>query len=396
MRPKIAVVRGHYYSREELTFYRPLQDNFDITFFSSVRGSASTGAGVPVVELPCLDGLLNSVSLGLFGKVFGLAGNLAGIDLEIVFGLKDRLRGFDIVYSVDYDYLLTYYLSRLKARLGFKLAAIHWENIPFARDGRPVARFFKYRTYRSIDSFFAMSERAKASLLLEGVEERRIYVTNYGVDTDRFKPDPEAGRIWRKRFGLSENDLVILFVGRVRASKGVFELIYAAKRLVSDPEIDRKRLKVVIVGRGPRENEASGMINRLGLKENVLQIGYIPHGEMHNAHNMADLFCLPSLPRKFWQEQLGQVFLEAMSCGKPVVSTMSGSIPEVIGDAGILVQPNDHLALYEGLKKAITDKGFRKSMSLKGLDRVSNHFSAGVISSNLKRAYEEVMNSDAR
>lgn len=391
MKPKIAVVRGHSFSREELSFYRPLREELDITFFSSVKGSADSGTGVQVVELPCLDRVLNSASFGLFGKVYGLASNLAGIDPEIVFGLKDRLRGFDIVHSVDYDYLLTYYLSRLKSRMGFKLVTIHWENIPFARDRQPIAKYFKYKTYKGIDAFFAASERAKASLLLEGVNESRIFVTGYGVDTDRFRPDHGAGRSWRKRYGLSDQDTVILFVGRVRASKGVYELVYAAKKLVTDRDIDRDRLKIIIAGRGPEEKGVSGSVRDLGLQGNVLQIGYIPHSEMHNVHNMADIFCLPSVPRKYWQEQLGQVFLEAMACGKPAVSTLSGSIPEVIGDAGILVQPNDHVSLSEGLKRLIIDRDLREDLGNLGYSRVLGKFSMQKISEVILSNYRKLL-----
>ncbi len=388
MKPKIAVVRGHYFSKEELSFYKPLAEAFDITFFSSVRGTAGTDTNISVVELPCLDGILNPISFGLFRKVYGLVSNLAGIEPEVVFGLKDKLRGFDIVHSVDYDYVLTYNLSRLRSELGFKLVVIHWENIPFARDRQPIAKYFKYRTYRGIDGFFAMSERAKASLILEGVDESRVFVTGYGIDTDRFKPDQEAGRIWRERYGLSDDDTVILFVGRVRASKGIFELIYAARKLVTDRAVDARRIKVVIAGKGPREKEVSRMIKHLGLEKNVIQIGYIPHNQMHNVHNMADIFCLPSLPRKFWQEQLGLVFLEAMACGKPVVSTLSGSIPEVVGDAGILVQPNDHLSLYEGLRDVITKSDLYAQLQIRGRERATRQFGAAAISERLKEAYQ--------
>ena len=388
MKPKIAVVRGHYFSKEEISFYKPLTEFFDITFFSSVKGSAGTDSGICVVELPCLDGILNPISFGVFRKLHGLASNLAGVEPEIVFRLKDKLRGFDVVHSVDYDYLLTYNLSRLRNRLGFKLVVIHWENIPFARDRQPIAKYFKYRTYSGIDGFFAMSERAKASLILEGIDESRIFVTGYGIDTERFKLDAEAGRIWRKRYGISNDDSVILFVGRVRASKGIFELIYATRRLATDPALNGKKIKVVVAGKGPREKDVARMVRHLGLRDNVIQIGYIPHSEMHNVHNMADIFCLPSLPRKYWQEQLGLVLLEAMACGKPVVSTLSGSIPEVVGDAGMLVQPNDHLSLYEGLRDVITKPQLCAQMQITGRERVTSRFGAAAIAERLREAYQ--------
>ncbi|HUI30973.1 MAG TPA: glycosyltransferase family 4 protein [Candidatus Acidoferrales bacterium] len=385
MRPRLAIIRGHFYSREEALLFKPLEDEFDITLFISPGSHQDTNVGLPIVELPCLDSRLNSLSFGAYGKIYGLINNLTGVDSEFVFGLGDKLRGFDVAYTNDYNYLLTYQVARLKRHLDFKLATVHWQNIPFALDRKPIAKFFKYRVYDQVDGFFAMSERAKAALLLEGIDESKIFVTRNGTDTEKFKPNESSRLRWRERYGIKPDDMVILFVGRVRASKGAFELIYAAKRLLNDPMIDRTKLKIVIAGKGPAEQEVDKRIQMLGLDRNVIRTGFIPRSEIDLVHNMADIFCLPSTPRKYWQEQLGAVFLEAMACGKPIVSTLSGSIPEVVGDAGILVQPNDHVALYEGLKSIILDRKLRMSLGLKARDRAERLFSPAAISENLRR-----------
>ncbi len=391
MKPKLAIVRGHYFSKDELSFYEPLKHEFDITFFSSVKGTSDDKSSLPVVELPCLDGILDSLSFGGFRKIYGLANNLIGINLEFVFGLKKRLRGFDIVHSIDYNYSLTHQLAHIKKELGFKLVAIHWENIPFAHDTQPIARYFKYNVYKKLDGFFAMSERAKASLILEGVDQSKIFVTWYAVDTQEFRPCREEGLSWRQRYSIKPDDIVLLFVGRVRASKGVFELIYSVKRLIEDPLIDRKKLKVVIAGKGPGEKELDKQIKALGLEKNVIRIGFIPHTEMHFIHNMADIFILPSVPRKYWQEQLGLVFLEAMACGKPVVSTLSGSIPEVVGDAGILVQPNDHISLYLALKQLINEPDLYAKLKNKAIRRAKERFGTAAIAHRLREAYNTTL-----
>lgn len=186
---------------------------------------------------------------------------------------------------------------------------------------------------------------------------------------------------------------MILFVGRVRASKGVFELIYATKRLVTDPDLNRQKIRIVIVGRGPREVDVDRLTRRLNIEKSVLRIGYIPHNEIYRALNMADIFCLPSIPRKYWQEQLGMVFLEAMACGKPIVSTLSGSIPEIVEDAGILVQPNDHIALYGALKKVLTDDKLREVLRQKGMQRVVSNFSATEVSLRMRRLFRRLVSS---
>jgi glycosyltransferase involved in cell wall biosynthesis len=110
---------------------------------------------------------------------------------------------------------------------------------------------------------------------------------------------------------------------------------------------------------------------------------------------MADIFCLPSLPRKYWQEQLGMVFLEAMACGKPIVSTLSGSIPEVVEDAGILVQPNDHTALYNALRNLLTDAALGERLRQKGMQRVESNFSLYEVSQRMRHLFRRLVSERA-
>lgn len=391
MKPRIAVVRGHAFSNDEVIQYRRLKDDFDITFFASTGVRDHSEVEFPVVELPCLDRLLNPVTFGAFSKLSGLSNNHIGVDLEFIPGLKRRLRGFDVVHSIDYNYLLTLQIARMKKQLGFKFVATHWENIPFARDRHPIGRRVKYSIYDRLDGFFAMSERAKAALLLEGVTEGRIFTTGHCVDTEKFVNDESLRREFREKMGLRPDDIAILFVGRVRGSKGVFELIYATRRLIDDPVTDRTKVKVLIAGRGPSDKEVDEKIKLLHLEANVKRLGPVPHKEIHLLHNSADIFCLPSMPRKYWQEQLGLVFLESMSCGIPVVSTLSGSIPEVVGDAGILVQPNDHLSLFLALRELLVDHDKRMRCGRNGRERVERLFSPDEIGERLRAGYRAVI-----
>lgn len=391
MKPKLAVIRGHYFSPEDLKVYEFLTEEFDISFLSSVRGTAGTVGNIRVIETPCLDGILNLVGLGnLFRRGSGLINNLLGIDLEIMFHLKETLRDFDIVHTIDYSYLLTYQLAHLKKELNYKLITTHWENIPFARDKKRTLRKMKYYIYNNVDAFFAMSERAKASLQLEGVPESKIHVTYYGVDTERFRPNEQTRLAWRKQLGLKPEDIVLLFIGRIRASKGIFELMYATKRLIDDPSIPKEHIKVVVAGRGPEERELDKKIRLLGLQSHVIKIGFIPHSEIHYVHNIADIFVLPSVPRKYWQEQLGFVLLEAMACGKPIVSTLSGSIPEVVGSAGLLVQPNDHLSLYNALKRLIIEADLFAFLGDASLKEVHGRFTLSSVADKMKAAYAKI------
>ena len=389
---KIALVRGHHLSKEETISYEPLKNDFDFVCFSTNNPWFNhSEIQFPITQVPSAEGLFRFLPANLHNRAFGFVDGILGAG-QWMYGLEKFLKGFDIVHTSDYCHYFTYQAARAKKKLGYRLAAIHYENIPFARDNKPVVRRMKQELYNQADAMFAMSKRAKEALILEGYDRERIFVIGNAVDTEKFKPSEEENHIWRKRFGIKQDDIVILFVGRIRASKGVFELVYAAKKLLSDSEVDPSRLKVVIAGRGPREKQVRARINQLGIGKNVLMIGGVPHSEIHLLHNIADIFTLPSLPRKYWQEQFGIVLIESMACQKAVVSTFSGSIPEVVGDSGILVQPNDHYSLYLALKSLILDKRLRKSLGEQARNQAINIFGLDEIANKLKKAYTTVLN----
>jgi glycosyltransferase involved in cell wall biosynthesis len=133
------------------------------------------------------------------------------------------------------------------------------------------------------------------------------------------------------------------------------------------------------------------LIRQLDLQHHISLIGRVAHSEIHHLHSMTDIFTLPSIAVRDWQEQFGIVLIESMSTGKPVVATLSGSIPEVVGDAGLLVQPNDHYSLYQGLKHLILDKQLKEQLGIRARNRAVEHFSQDVIASKLKSAYSTVL-----
>jgi glycosyltransferase involved in cell wall biosynthesis len=117
---------------------------------------------------------------------------------------------------------------------------------------------------------------------------------------------------------------------------------------------------------------------------------------MPGIHNLADIFVLPSLPIRTWQEQFGYVLAESMACGKAIVSTMSGSIPEVVGDAGILVQPNDFVSLAQALEQLLVDADLRRSYGRRARQRAEDLFDANKVSATLRRHYDSLFEQRAR
>ena len=112
---------------------------------------------------------------------------------------------------------------------------------------------------------------------------------------------------------------------------------------------------------------------------------------MPQIHNLADIFCLPSIGTKTWEEQFGYSMVEAMACQKPVISTLTGSIPEVVKDrqTGILIDPDSPQQLKRTLEELIADKQKRETLGRNGREWVLEKFDANKIASQLAEIYKK-------
>ena len=117
---------------------------------------------------------------------------------------------------------------------------------------------------------------------------------------------------------------------------------------------------------------------------------------MHLLYPAADVFTLPSIPVQDWQEQFGIVLIESMACGVPVVSTLSGSIPDVVGNAATLVQPADARALAEGLRPLIMHPDRRAAAGALARARVTEQFSLSAVAGRLREAYRWLLRDPPR
>lgn len=104
---------------------------------------------------------------------------------------------------------------------------------------------------------------------------------------------------------------------------------------------------------------------QLGIEERVLFTGFVPTEELPYLYSAARAFVFPSL----W-EGFGIPVLEAMACGTPVIVSKVSSLPEVAGEAGLLIDPNSTDQIIQAIKTVSTDRRLRKRLSKKGLERV--------------------------
>ncbi len=186
----------------------------------------------------------------------------------------------------------------------------------------------------------------------------KVEVVPCGVEED-FRPveDPDLLEDFRSKRGLPRR--MILFVGTIEPRKNLVTLLrsYALLRQQIQPP------PLVIGGpKGWRHEEVLAQVQELGLQEHVIFPGYIPREELPLWYNAADLFAYPSL-----YEGFGLPPLEAMACGTPVVSSNSSSLPEVVGDAGVLVNPHGVEEMSEAMQRLLSDNALRAEMATRGL-----------------------------
>jgi len=403
VKSKVAIIRGSSLNSWEMQNYAPLAQEFDLLAIGSEEVKYDTAqVGFPIAKLKTLADMRSK--LGPLKKL-PLMGRLSDRFLH----LDTLLSDVDIVHSAETFNVYSEQAADLKSRCRFKLVLTVWENIPFlwngvgSDSGRVHRR--KQKVIQATDHFIAITERAKAALLLEGVDEKKISVVPMGIDIERFTPQAKDTTVMQ-RFDLSEKDFVILSVGFLSWYKGMQDLIYAAGRLKQQGLVDKHHLKFVIVGDGPDKAEIYRLIDRVGVRDIFRTVEKVPYEDMVRTHNLADIFYLGSWPAKVWQEQFGMVLLEAMACGKPIVAAESGSIPEVVGPkkgpalpkgltkqnsqdqpAAVLVPPADFYQLSRVLANLITNQTRRVEMGLAGRERVKENFTDRKIASQIGVLY---------
>jgi len=231
----------------------------------------------------------------------------------------------------------------------------------FKRSKNFYLGLFTRLSARRARRIIAISESTKQDVIrLLGVSPEKVEVVYCGID-ETFRPlagDQVAA--FRSKRSLPER--FILFVGTIEPRKNVTRLIEAFANLHTRRLTD---LKLVIGGaKGWFYEDVFTRVEELGLEGEVMFPGYIPVSELPLWYNAAELFVYPSL-----YEGFGLPPLEAMACGTPVVTANTSSLPEVVGEAGLTVDPLDAEGLAETIRRALDDGALRREMKERGLQR---------------------------
>jgi len=239
------------------------------------------------------------------------------------------------------------------------------------------------RSVQNADLVIADSSNTKKDLVeLLMVPEDKIRVILLGVD-DSFHPIDDGDLIHsiREKYRL-ENDY-ILHVGTLQPRKNLVRLIEAFHQIQQNGSIDCQL--VLAGGKGWMYDEIFQKVSVLGLESKVVFTDYISEEDLLVLMNGAAVFTLVSL-----YEGFGLPPLEAMACGTPVIVSNISSLPEVVGDAGILVNPYDVDEIARAIHEVLVNERLREEMRVKGLER-AKQFSWEKTAKETLKAYEEVL-----
>ncbi len=380
---KLGIVRGAFLNRFEMQSFAPLAGQYDITAFGSLS-PMHDDFPFPVVRLPSpMDVPDFPMKMPILNRLF--------VDAHYLLGLEGKLQGLDIVHTAETYYHYTQQCLNARKQGNVKaVVATVLENIPHNNEGIHGRKAFKARARRELDHIIALTHKTKQALLQEGASPRNITVIGHGIDSKRFKPDPDHMR----KLGRSSKDLTIMFSGRLELYKGVMTILESAVKLLSDDSIANE-LHFVFVGQGTARKEMDRFI-RLHKLEHAVRFVHASYDGMPAIYRDADILVAPSVATSTWQEQYCTVLLEAQSMALPIVTTKSGGIPENVGSCALFAAEQDADSLTAQIKRFITDSALRVYYGRNARERAIKVHDVHLIADKLDRVYRQVLDGVSR
>ncbi len=375
---KIAIVRGDFCNPWELQNFWPLAQSEELTVFTGLKPISNLNLPDNVKQLSLFSPV--DLNLGTISKTRMAILNRLFIDAHLLFGLENKLAGFDVAHCAETYYGFTNQCVRAKKNKKVKfLVSTVWENIPFSNEGIRGRKKYKHEALKFIDKFLAVTNGARDALIQEGCQPNKIDILQPGVDLEHFHEQSIKSFMGVKR----NNNHKLLFVGRLEQDKGLLQFV------LDYGSIFKKymNLELVVVGMGSQK----GLLQELVKEKFSGQIhilGAVNYQDMPKVYSICDTLLHPVIGSKSWVEQYGMVLIEAMACGLPIIGTNVGSVPEVVGEAGIITEWGDLGVTAEEL---INNNLKHEQLSVMALARAQKFFDRKVYAKKLEQVYENLL-----
>ncbi len=282
--------------------------------------------------------------------------------------MRDKIDQYDIMHD---NQTLCYGMLDVRAMGLPVVGTIHH---PITMDKRidishakwPHMKFLKWRWYsflnmqikvaRQLDPLIVVSDSTKRDVEKDfGVDPKKMVRIHHGIDHELFQPQPHITRKTNRLMVTASADVPL---------KGLIYLIEAYASLLNE----HPDLELLVVGR-LREGQTMQLLNKLGIRDRVKFVSGLTSEDIRDLYAEATIAVSPSV-----YEGFGFPAGEALSCGVPTIATTGGSLPEVVGDAGLVVPHSNPPALAEAIDALLKDPARREAMSKKARQHILDNF----------------------
>ncbi|MBL7062075.1 MAG: glycosyltransferase family 4 protein [Dehalococcoidia bacterium] len=359
--------------------------------------------GVKLIKLPSLDlyslpesqrFFINHRKLSSLPDLTEWLGACGGFFTEpLTFGMRaydflrnnDKYKKYDVIHD---NQSLSYSILKIK-RLGIPVVTTIHHPITIDRDlaikaaksswqKMGIRRWYSFanmqiKIAKKLSHFITGSQNSYRHIIdIFKLPKDSLRVIYDGVDSSVFTQVPEVGR--------SENRLLVINSGDTPL-KGLKYLLEAVAALRSE-----RKIELMIVGKPMKNGYTQGLADCLGIGDCVTHAGQIDTAELVRQYSMATMVVVPSV-----YEGFGLPAAEAMCCSTPVISTTAGALPEIVGDAGILVPPADTGALVEAIAGLLDNPDRRRRLAEMGHRRAVQMFNWKNTAKHTANVYKEAI-----
>ena len=300
--------------------------------------------------------------------------------------LKKKIRTFDVIHLHEYTTFQNI-VTHHACKYGVPYVLQAHGSLPKIGSWKKLKWFydvlFGYRLLKDASKVIALSEVEAEQYRHMGVPDEKIAIIPNGIDLSEYAELPPKG-YFKKKFNISEDKKIILYLGRIHKTKGIDFLLRAYAHLTN--EMNCKDAVLVIAGPNSGYlNEAKALANSLGVYNSTVFTGFISSEDKLGALVDADVFVTPSF------YGFPMTFLEACAVGTPIVTTSLGDTLEWIdGKVGYVTQPTHH-DLVKAIYRIISDDKLRRKFSRNCIKVVRSDFSLEKVVEKLEKVYEEVV-----
>ena len=229
------------------------------------------------------------------------------------------------------------------------------------------------RVSRRLSHIITVSEASRDDISRQfAIPPYRFRVVANGINTDIFHPVEGIER---------EENQIMVTNSADTPLKGLRYLIEAVASIRKNRDVT-----LTVIGKPKKDGVIDRLVNGLGARDFITFTGRIPDEDFARYYARTTMAVVPSL-----YEGFGLPAGEAMACRVPVISTTGGALPEVVGDAGVLVEPGDALALEQAIVDLLENPGKRDALAKAGYDRVKRHFTWSNTAQNVVDVYREAI-----